>query len=279
MSETPPDERPSDGREEPPDGRPSANGEEPVDGDDTPPRDGHRVLVPVEILRGEAVPDAVVEALASVSVVVLGYHEIPEQTAPGQARMQFEERAQNELADVVGAFEAAGAPVTSRLVFTHDPMKTFERIAVELSCDSILLLRAAPTIDRLLVPIRGNVNVEHIVGLVGTLVAGTDIEVTLLHVASEPEAVDDAEALLESAAETLAGIGPEGERIRRTVVVDDRPLETIAEVAEDHDVTVVGESRPSIRDRIFGDPSELIAERSVGPVLVVRRPYLELDEE
>jgi hypothetical protein len=49
--------------------------------------------VPVAILKGETVPDAVVELLSTLPVVVLGYHVLPEQTAPGQARMQFEDQA------------------------------------------------------------------------------------------------------------------------------------------------------------------------------------------
>ena len=33
-------------------------------------------------------------------VTVLGYHVLPEQTAPGQARLQFEEQAQKKLDDL-----------------------------------------------------------------------------------------------------------------------------------------------------------------------------------
>ena len=239
----------------------------------------HRVLVPVEILRGEAIPEALVEALAPVPVVLLGYHEIPEQTAPGQARMQFEEKAQAKLEELVRAFEDAGGTVATRLVFTHDPMKTFERVAVELECDAVCLLNPATALERILVPVRGDVNVTHIAELVGTLLVGGDADVTLFHVALEEEDRAEATALLESAAETLLEIGLEADRILETVVVDDDPLETIVEVADDHDLVVIGESRPSIRDRIFGDPSESIAAQTVSPVLVVRRRYLEMSDE
>ena len=58
------------------------------------------VLVPIRVLEGESIPEGVPELLANAHVVLLGYHEIPEQTAPGQARMQFEERAQRKLESI-----------------------------------------------------------------------------------------------------------------------------------------------------------------------------------
>ena len=239
----------------------------------------HRVLVPVEVLRGEAIPETLVEAFASVPVVLLGYHEIPEQTAPGQARMQFEEKAQRELETLVTAFEDAGGAVATRLVFTHDPMKTFERVAVELECDAVCLLNPAPTLERVLVPVRGDVNVAHIAELVGAILSAGDADVTLFHVALEDDERAAGETLLESATETVLEAGVAADRILETVVVDDDPLETIVEVADDHDLVVVGESRPSLRDRIFGDPSETIAAQTISPVLVVRRRYLEMSED
>ncbi|MFP8891156.1 universal stress protein [Natrialbaceae archaeon A-CW2] len=240
----------------------------------------HRVLVPVEILRGQMVPETIVETFSSVPVVLLGYHELPDQTAPSQARNQFEDKAQDELDALVTAFENAGGDVTKRLVFTHDAMKTFERLAVEHACDSVLLLNPAPILDDVLVPIRGDVNVEHIARLVGSVAAGTDIAITLLHVASDD---DDGravgESLLEEATATLEETGVHRSRVTQSVVVDDDPLEVILEAADDHDLVVLGEDRPSVRELIFGETSEIVAEQAVCPVLVVRRRYLESNGE
>ncbi|WP_255167381.1 universal stress protein [Natrononativus amylolyticus] len=241
--------------------------------------DGHRVLIPVEILRGQTIPDAVIETFASVPVVLLGYHKIPEQTAPSQARLQFEEKAQTELAELEAVFEETGGDITTRLVFTHKPMKTFERIAVELDCDSILLLNPAPRLERVLVPIRGDVNIEHIGRLVGRVMAGTHAEVTLLHVAPEDDLRQSGTELLESAGQVLQNTGVPEPWIGKEVVVDDDPLEVILEAADDHDMVVLGEDRPSVQDLIFGDTSERVAESAVCPVLVVRRRYLEPETE
>lgn len=241
--------------------------------------DDHRVLIPVEILRGEAVPDAVVETFATVPVVLLGYHKVPEQTAPGQARLQFESKAQAELSELESVFESAGGDVATRLVFTHKPMKTFERIAVELECDSILLLNPAPRLERVLVPIRGDVNVDHIARLVGHVMADTPAEVTLLHVAPDESARRAGADVLETAGRILRETGVPEPRIERRVVVDDSPLEVILDAANDHDLAVLGEDRPSLGDVIFGDTSERVADGAVCPVLVVRRRYLEAETD
>ena len=45
-------------------------------------------------------PEAVPEPLASAHVVLLKYHAIPEQPATGQARMEFEDRADARLAEL-----------------------------------------------------------------------------------------------------------------------------------------------------------------------------------
>lgn len=239
----------------------------------------NRVLIPIEILRGQDVPESVIDTFASASVVLLGYHEIPEQTAPGQARMQFEDKARKALADFSTAFEDAGCDVSTRLVFTHVPMKTFERVAAELECDSVLLLNPAPVLEQILVAISETVNVEHIARLVGDVMADSDVEVTLYHVTPDNEEQERGERILETAAETLEASGIDRDRVVKAVVVDEDPAEALLEAAEDYHLVVVGESKPTIRDRIWGDVSETIAEQTVNPVLVVRREYLEVPDD
>ncbi|WP_255190592.1 universal stress protein [Natronobeatus ordinarius] len=242
-------------------------------------RHDHRVLVPVDVLGGETVPTTVVHAFASVPVVLLGYRVIPDQTAPGQARERFEAQAQAKLEELRTLFADAGGDVTTRLVFTHNRFKTFERVALESKCDAVLLSNPAPSLERILVAIRGDVNVEYIARLVAAVVADAGIDVTLFHVAASDEDRERGLDCLEVARSTLVeqGVGREG--IDVTVVVDDSPTDAILEAAADHDLLVAGESRPSIRRRIFRDRAERLAKRSVDPVLVIRGEYLESDSE
>ncbi|WP_436345200.1 universal stress protein [Natronorubrum sp. FCH18a] len=238
------------------------------------PRD-HRVLVPVDVLEGQTVPSTVVDAFASIPIVLLGYREIPDQTAPEQAREQYGDRVRAELEELRTVFEDAGCDVTSRLAFTHDRLKTFERVTVEESCDAVLLLNPAPVLETVLVAIRSDVNVDHIARLLRTVLDGTDLEVTLFHVASDEDGRNAGRELLETARTALIDEGVDGGRIESTVVVDGSPTTAILETAADHDLLVVGESRPSIRRYVFRDRAERLAKRTVDPVLVIRGEYLE----
>ena len=71
------------------------------------------ILVPIRVLEGESVPEGVPELLANAHVVLLGYHVIPDQTAPGQARMQFEDRGKARLDEYETIFADAGATISA----------------------------------------------------------------------------------------------------------------------------------------------------------------------
>lgn len=238
----------------------------------------HRVLVPLDVLGGSGVPTTIVDAFASASVVLLGYHQVPDQTPTEQARTQYETRARRELTEQRSVFEAAGCDVESRLVFTHNRFTTFERIAVDLDCDAVLLLNPAPVLERFLVAIRGDVTLDYIARLVSTILIDTDIDVTLFHVATKEKRREAAEELLATARAAFEAHGTDRDRITCTVVVDDSPTDAIVAAAADHDLVVAGESRPSIRRYIFRDRAERIAKRTIDPVLVIRGEYLEDDE-
>ncbi|PCR91172.1 universal stress protein [Natrinema ejinorense] len=239
----------------------------------------HRVLVPVDVLEGQSVPRTIVDAFASIPVVLLGYREVPDQTGPDQAREQYGDRVQAELAELRTVFEDAGCDVTSRSAFTHDRLKTFERVAVDESCDAVLVLNPAPVLETVLVAIRSDVNVEHIAGLLGTILTDTALELTLFHVVSDEAERDGGVELLETARSELVAAGVDASRIDSSVVVDDSPTAAILEAATDHDLLVAGESRPSIRRFVFRDRAERLARRTVDPVLVIRGEYLESDKE
>ncbi|ELY65783.1 universal stress protein [Natronococcus jeotgali] len=239
------------------------------------PRD-YRVLVPVDIFGGESVPQTVVEVLASVPVVLLGYRELPDQVGTDQARDQYGSRARVELDELHTVFEDAGClDVSSRLAFTHDRLETIERAAVESDCDAILLLNPVPVLERVLVAVRGDVNLEYIARFLGAVLADTALAVTLFHVAPDEDERSRRTELLDAAVDELVATGVARDRIDTSIVVDGSPTRAILEAAADHDMLVVGESRPSIRRYIFRDRAKTLAREAVDPVLVVRGEYLE----
>lgn len=229
------------------------------------------VLVPVEILEGETVPDAVVELLRTLPVVVLGYHVLPEQTAPGQARMQFEDQAQAKLDDLAAAFRKAGGPTDTRLVFTHDEEQTLNRVADEAGCDAILIPNPAPDIRRLLVPIGGEVNIARIVAFVAAVIGDRPLEVTVFHAAGSEETVETGRTRVNEAAAKLREYGLATDAVDTEVQISSTPVRAIATAAAEHDAVVMGGSEPSLRSFLFGEISEQVAARSLGPVVVVRR--------
>jgi nucleotide-binding universal stress UspA family protein len=231
-----------------------------------------RVLVPVQVLEGQTVSESIAELLSTVPVVVLGYHVLPEQTPPGQARMQFEQQAQTKLDDLAAEFREAGGAADTRLVFTHDQEQTFDRIAAETDCQTVLIPNPAPDVRRLLVPLRGEVDVDRVASFVTALIGDRQIDVTCYHVAASETETNAGQALVDRAATVLRDEGIPDDAIATEVVVSDTPVRAIATAAAEYDAIVMGESEPSLRTFLFGEAAEQVATQSLGPVLVVRRP-------
>ncbi len=228
-----------------------------------------RILLPLAILEGESVPAGLAAFLEPLEVTVLGYHELPEQTPPDQARLQYGKRARAALEDVTSELGAADGTADHRLVFTHDEERTIDRVAGEVDASAYAITGTTGPIDRLLVALTGDVAVERIVAFVASVIDGREIDVTLFL------ATDDAEsgrALLDTAATTLRD---EGVDVRTELAVEGGPLESLLAAAVDHDAIVMGERAPSLRTLVFGDDADRVAAASVGPVIVVRHPPLD----
>ncbi|MDF9744498.1 universal stress protein [Natrinema salsiterrestre] len=224
-----------------------------------------RVLVPLAILEGESVSAGLTTLLAPLDVTVLGYHVLPEQTPPDQARLQYEERATDALVDLTAEFEAAGGRADHRLVFTHDREQTIDRVAAETGADAYAITGVTGPIDRLLVSLTGDVAVDRLCSFAAELVGDREIGVTLF-LATDDES--GGRESLEAAARSLSERGIDVE----TELAGDQPaLEALVEAAIGHDAIVMGERAPSLRSLVFGEEAEQVAAESVGPVLVVRR--------
>jgi len=233
--------------------------------------DSPSILVPLRVLEGESVPEGVPDLLATAHVVLLGYHVIPEQTATGQAQMQFEDRATERLDEYETMFEEAGATVERRLVFTHDGQKTIDRMTTEHDCLAALVPNATGPVEDVLVAVRGTVGVDRIARVVGGLFGETDASVTLYHVAESDETDEDVGTLLDGMVNRLEAQGLDASRIETRVERDQEAFDAIVDAADAFDVVVMGESDPSLATFVFGMPADQVADRFLGPVLVVQR--------
>jgi hypothetical protein len=235
------------------------------------------VLVPIRVLEGESIPGGVPELLANAHVVLLGYHVIPEQTAPGQARMQFEERAVERLDEYEAMFTEAGASVERRLVFTHDGQQTIDRTIAEHDCMAALVPNATSAVEDVLVAVRGTVGSDRLAQVVAGLFGPTAATVTLYHVAAEDETDEDAATLLDGLVDRLESLGLAPARIETRVDREREAYEAIVDAAADADAVVMGETDPSLATFVFGMPADQLAERFLGPVLVVQRERPDAD--
>lgn len=229
------------------------------------------VLVPIEILEGESIPDGVPELLSQAHVILLGYHVLPEQTAAGQARMQFEDRAGERLEEFEAMFVDAGATVEHTLVFTHKKQKTIDRMIHEHECDAVLVPNATKAVTDVLVAVRGTIGIDRIAHVVAGLFSDRDIRVTLAHVLREDGSEADVETLLEGIARKLNEGGIDDENIDWELKRSSKPLKALIEAAESYDAIIMGESDPSLVTYVFGMRAEQVSDRFLGPVLIVQR--------
>ncbi|ARS90096.1 universal stress protein [Natrarchaeobaculum aegyptiacum] len=224
-----------------------------------------RILVPLPILEGGAVSAGLADLLEPLDVTVLGFHVLPEQTPPDQARLQYEDRATDALEDLAVEFGAEDGTADYRLVFTHDRKQTIDRVAAATTAGVYVVPGATGPVERLLVALTGDVAVDHVCAFTAELVGDRDIEVTLFLATDDEAAGRD---LLEAARERLTDRGID---VQTDLAVDVAPLEALVDAAADHDAVVMGERAPSLRSLVFGEEAERIAAESVGPVFVVRR--------
>lgn len=229
----------------------------------------HKVLVPFELPDAEPIPSVLVETLGAMEVVVLGHYGLPEQTPPSVARDQFEADASAELATLAKPFEEVGVTVTTRLVFGKARPKTIDRVAIEENCDVILTPGEAGAIERLFVPLRGEENFDRILSFVGDLLGTTDATVTLFHADHESDR-QPGEQLLADATDRLVDAGIDPDRITEKLSAAGEASRSIVDLGEQFDLLVLGETEPSLQDRIFGRVPAQVTANTDDPAFVIR---------
>jgi hypothetical protein len=232
--------------------------------------DGSTVLVAVDVSAEATPPAGILDLLGAVDVVLLGYYPVPSQAAPAQIKHQHGSDAAERLRALKGALEPRVGSVVDELYYTHDREETIDRVADEYGCDAVLRLGPVDVVDRILVPLRGDSNVDNILDLVGNLLAVGDASVTLFHSVEEGTERDYGETLLADAADRLGAAGVDSDRIDRQLSVTDGTSASIVTRAGDFDVVVLGETEPSLRDRIFGAVQRETLTGTDLPVFVVR---------
>lgn len=231
---------------------------------------GSSVLVPVDVSTTKPPAQVLFDLLRPINVVVLGYYPVPKQTAPAHLKRDHGEEAAARLETVVSQFQSADHEVEGVLVFTKDRQDTIDRVADQHGCDAVFVPGEADAVNRILVPLRGDVNLDRIVSLVGELTRASDAGVTLFHSEGDGSDSGHGESVLRSGVDRLVESGVDRDRIDWRLSESGSPREEIVAMADEYDLLVLGETEPSLRDRIFGTVLTPIINDIDRPAIIVR---------
>ena len=228
------------------------------------------ILVPVDVSGDNLPAQPLVDLCRSVDVVLLGYYPVPDQVAPAQLRQDHESEATATLAEMADELRANGIDVTDVLVFTHDRTDTIDRVANEHGCDAVLTPSEVERIERVLVPVRGDTNLERIVSLLAGIMRMSDVSVTFFHSVAEDSDPSHGEFLVRGAVDRLDEAGIQRERIDWQLSDEESPHDEIIELAREYDLLVLGETKPSLGERILGTVPTRIVDEVNKPAFIVR---------
>ena len=231
------------------------------------------ILVPLELPDPEPLSPVLIEDLSSLSVVVLGHYDLPEQTPASMAREQFGEGAQATLDGVAERFAEAGASVRTRLVFGKDRPTAIRQVAAEEDCAAELDPAPTEGIARILVPIPDVAEFDRLPTFIRILSEDLTQRITLFHVVEGEESRERGEGIVSETRERLIEDGFDTDAVDTLVVEGDEHDEEILRVAADYDAVVMYEPESSLGDHVFGTLPDRIADETGDPVIVVNRDF------
>lgn len=215
---------------------------------------------------------SIVESLTPTQVILLGYWPVPDQSSPQQLRDQFEDEARETLDAIRKPLEDRGFEIVSELSFTKDRDHLIDRVANKHDSKSVLSpgVVQSDRPDSVLVLLKSDSDLDRIVSTLGTLVGDSDVDILLFHALERGDDVDATEYMLNGVADRLEKQGISPDRIRWEQSEHGSRVETIVLEASDHDLVVLSESKPTVRERIFGPVQSAVTDQTDRPSLTIR---------
>lgn len=235
-----------------------------LDGDST-------VLVPIDVSVDTPPVQPLVDLCRPVDVVLLGYYPVPDQATPAQLKADHGTEAARRLERIADRFTNSEVDLTDDvLVFTHDREDTIDRVATQYGCGAVLIAGETDDIERVLVPVRGDANLERIVSLLGSVLGASDASATFFHSVAEESDPTRGEFLVRGAVDRLVQAGIDRDRIDWRLSEEGSPRDEIVALASEFDLLILGETKPSLRERILGSVPSRIVDEVDTPAFVVR---------
>ena len=224
----------------------------------TPLSAGHRYLAASDSLREKAISMVRDEDVAVEYIV-----RVARRVAPAIIDTANEQRADLVVIGWQGVKDRQGRTVLG---------SNIDQVLSEVNCDAIMLQQGdTSAIKRALIPIADPRQVGYSLRLVQLFSEAPDMELDLLHVFSVDTPASERERYTRMLQLRVDAVKVDGKQ----VTAADRSEHRIASMpscraSHDYDYLVLGETRdPRVRQRLFGNTSMIIAERSRTPVLLL----------
>lgn len=232
------------------------------------------ILVSVDVSTGSRPVQSIINLCRSVDVVLIGYYgsqdEDQDEVTHGRLREERKSEVASSVEEIAGAFEKNGIDVDETLVFAHYRQDSIDYAAKKHGCDAVLTLERAERIERILAPIRGDTNLERIIGLLRDMMQESDTSVTFFHSVMENSDPARGEFLVRGAIDRLVQEGISRDRVDWELSDSGSPRDEIVRLGQNYDLLTLGETKPSLKDRILGSVPARIVDEVDTPAFVVR---------
>jgi nucleotide-binding universal stress UspA family protein len=232
------------------------------------------LVVPVVFPDPELHPlhTSLVKELENFEILLLGYWEVPAGDDPDEIRDAHQTEAEGILYEIAAEFSKEGAPVDIQLHFgpSGDEERNLrERVAEQTHAAGVLLINNQTLLRRGLVAVGDAHDGSRLLNVIRQLDPETTLQLELYHAAESQEEATAAEDMLRDMLDQLHEAGFSYVDLTETVEVTDNPEVGIIRQARDHEFIMMGETEePDIKDEIFGETYEYIAEKTELPILL-----------
>lgn len=232
-----------------------------------------RILVPVELPDPAGISPALLKPFKDLELLILGYKEVTEQTSPGQSREELDDKEREALKAITDNIRSQGYNVEENVIFTPSLPETVDRYIEEESCNAVLTAKEVSGIERLLVPVYNQDQLnKRLSTILYELASSSSLPVSLVNMSSSESESEhkEQELSLELRAKSLlreAGLS-EDQIHSRTLQVDDI-TEAVEQLSSEDDLVILGEAGTSDRQSFFDTLHNRISTAVNCPVLAI----------
>ncbi len=223
----------------------------------TPLSSGYRYLEASDSLREQAI-----SMVRSESVAVEYIVRVARRVAPAIIDTAHEQRADLVVIGWQGVKDRTGKTVVG---------SNIDQVLRQVNCD-VMMLQPGNThgLKRVLMPVADPRQVSYSLRLIQLFSDSPDMTLDLLHVFSADTPATERERFTRTLQREIEAAKVDDIQVNLLTDVSPDRIDALVRVARDYDYVVLGETRdPRLRQRIFGNTSMIIAERTQAPVLLL----------